>query len=342
MQRISLKRLADLCHRVGTSYQAGIDVLTIWKREAGAGSPHHRREMERVAGRIGEGGTVAEGMRATEGYFPELTCSITEAGEVSGRLERAFQLLADHYDTVLRFRREMTGRLAWPVFELVMAVVIIALMILGIGWASTANASGESFDFIGWGWTTAQYFWGWILFCTTFFGGAALVIYGTLAGWFGTLPMRLARRLPVLGKTIEVMSLSRFAWVLAAVYEAGMNTMHGVALALRSTQNFYYADQEKPVVDDLQNGVDLALALRKTGVFPDDLILYVENGELTGQVPESMNRLADQYQAEAEKNLALISKIVFFVVFSTIAIMIAFVVISLYSRYIHNVMEFAN
>ncbi len=341
MARIPLKTLADLCHRISTSYKAGIDVLQIFRRESQTGSLRHRLAMTKVLDCVSQGQTIAEGLRAADNYFPELTSAVAESGETSGRLERSFFLLAQHYDTIVKFRRDMIGRLAWPIFELLSAVVIIAVMILGMGWASSVSGSGEPFDLIGWDWSTMQYFWGWVSFCLVTLGSITLVIYGSMVGWFGDLPMRIARRIPLIGKTIQVFSLARFAWVLSAVYEAGMNTMHGVGLAFRSTQNFYYTQFEEPVKDQLQAGVSLTEALRETGAFPEDLLMYVENGELTGEMPETMNRLADQYNAEAEKNLNLISRIMFFVVFSIIAVMIGGLVISLYSRYIGILQSYA-
>lgn len=297
--------------------------------------------MRKVSERVSSGHTVAEGMRAADGYFPELACAIVEAGETGGRLERSFQLLAHHYDTIVRFWRDMTGRLAWPVFQLLGAVVVIALMILGMGWAATVNANAEPFDWLGLGWTTMQYFWAWVTLSILFFGSITLVIYGSLSGWFGDYPMRIARRIPLLGKTIQIFSLARFAWVLAAVYEAGMNTMHGVGLAFRSTQNYFYLQHEAETRERLQSGMEVADALRLTGAFPPDFLMYVENGELTGELPESMNRLAEQYTAEAEKNLSLISKIMFFVIFSMIALFIAFFIISLMARYVGILNSFA-
>jgi type II secretory pathway component PulF len=341
MARIPLKTLADLCQRISVNYKAGIDVVRIFKRESEFGSRRHRLAMGKVLDRISHGQTIAEGLRAADDYFPELTSSVAESGETSGRLDRSFQLLAQHYDTILRFRRDMIGRLAWPVFELFAAVVIIALMILGMGWAASIGGSGEPFDLIGWGWTTMQYFWTWISFCLVSLGSVALVIYGSMAGWFGEVPMRIARRIPLIGKTIQVFSLARFAWVLSAVYEAGMNTMRGVALAFRSTQNFYYAQHEEQVLLRLQAGTSLTEALRETGVFPDDLLMYVENGELTGELPESMNRLAEQYNDQAEANLNIISRVMFFVIFSIIAVIIGGLVISLYSRYIGVIQSFS-
>ena len=340
MPGIPLKKMADLCHRVGTSYKAGVDIRTIWQRESQSGSPRHRLALGKMAEQISAGRTVAEGMRSTNGYFPELACSITEAGEKGGRLERSFFLLQDHYDAIVRFRRDMLGRLAWPIMELVGAVVIIALMILGMGWATSMNENAEPVDWLGFGWSTMQYFWGWITLVLFFFGTIGFLACGTLAGWFGNVPMQIARKIPVVGKTIQIFSLARFAWVLAAVYEAGMNTMHGVGLAFRATQNFFYVQHEQPVRDKLQEGMQLTDALRQTEAFPDDFLMYMENGEMTGEIPESMTRLAEQYTAEAEKNLTLISRIMFFVIFTLIAILIAIMVISLYARYIGQIQSY--
>ncbi|MGI9519584.1 MAG: type II secretion system F family protein [Pirellulaceae bacterium] len=340
MATIPLKQLADLCHRVGTSYKAGVDVKTIWERETRNGSPAMRHAMRTVADRVAAGHTVAEGMQATNGYFPEMAVAVVEAGEKGGRLERSFELLSKHYETLVRFRREMASRLAWPILELVGAVVIIGLMILAMGWA-TSSAGGEPLDFLGFGWSTMQYFWAWVIFVVMSFGTLAVLVYGSKEGWFGEAPMQIARKIPLLGKTIQIFALSRFAWVLAAAYEAGMNTMRGVRLAFRATQNFYYQQFEDQVADDLQSGVQLTDALRATGAFPDDFMLHVDNGELTGNIPESMNRVAEEYTDQAEKNLSILAKVLFMVIFTIVALFIGFLIITLYMQYIGTFQQFA-
>ncbi len=336
MANIPLKRQADLFHRVGTSYKAGVDLKKIWQREASHGSPAHRLRMQKLADRIGQGDSLAQGMEATNGYFPELTIAVIKAGEEGGRLERAFALLSHHYDTLVGFRRDMLSRLTWPFLELFFAIVVIGLMILAMGWA-TSISGGEPVDWLGFGWSTGQYFWSYVTLMIVIISTMGLLFYGVKVGWFGLVPMQIARRIPLLGKTIEIFALARFAWVLSAVYEAGMNMINGVRLSFRATQNYYYQQFADGVVAKIQAGDELHTSLRATQAFPDDLLMYVENGELTGELPISMQRLAEQYTAEAEKNLQLISKVLFMILFTIIALIIGSMIIMLYARYLGQI-----
>ena len=334
MSKISTTKLASLCHRVGSAYKAGLNVQAIWAREAKHGSPRHRLEMQKVAECISEGRTVAEGLIATNGYFPDLMIAVTEAGEEGGRLERAFELLAQHYRTIVKFRRDMISRLAWPVMELTAAVFIIGALILIMGWVSE-----QPIDWLGFGWSSTQYFWAWVSLVLLFFGSIAILIIGSKEGWFGDYPMKIAGPIPVVGKTIQIFSLARFAWVLAAAFEAGMNTMRGVGLAFRATQNHFYQQFEEDVKEDLQDGVELTATLRATDAFPEDFLIQLENGELTGNIPESMTRLAEEYTTQAEHNLGIITKVLFFLVFGFVAVVIGFLIVRLYSMYLSGIQE---
>lgn len=327
--------MASLCQRVGTAYKAGLNVKAIWDREAKHGSPRHKIEMQKVAEQIGDGQTVAEGLRATDGYFPELAIAVTEAGEEGGRLERSFELLAEHYKTIVGFRRDMISRLTWPVMELVGAVFVIGALILIMGWVSE-----QPIDWLGFGWSSTQYFWAWVTLVLCFFGGITVLIFGSKEGWFGDYPMKIAGPIPLVGKTIQIFSLARFAWVLAAAMEAGMNTMRGVGLAFRATQNHYYQQFEGTVQEDIQDGVEMTEVLRATDAFPEDFLIQLENGEMTGSIPESMTRLAEEYTAQAEHNLAIITKILFFIVFGSVAIFIGLLIVRLYSMYISNLQSY--
>ena len=339
MAKIPLSKLTSLLNRLYVSYRAGVDVRTIWKREAKTGTPRFRKAVSHVAQAVDNGRSVADGMEAADGYFPELTIAVVAAGEEGGRLDRAFQLLQEHYDSLLKFRSEMQTSLAWPLFQLGSAILIIGALILVMGWV-TSMSGGQPIDWLGLGWTTMEYFHAYVSFVLSCILAIGFFVFGVKEGWFGLLPMRVARRVPLLGKTIQIFALARFSWVIAATYEAGMDTFRALKLAFRATQNYYYQEAEAEILKDLRAGHELYEALRKSERFPSDLVMHVENGELTGELPESMNRLAEQYTDEAERNLSVLSKILFLLLFFAVAAIMIALIVTLYMRYLNTLNSF--
>jgi type II secretory pathway component PulF len=336
MAEISKAQMAKLFRRLATSYGAGIDILGITRRESERGSPAYKMKMKKIAAEVQDGKTLAKAMKSAD-YFPELALAVVEAGELGGRLEEAFDKLAQHYEGLVKFRSTFLMSLAWPAFELVASVVIIGLLILALGWIAATNNSEPALT-LGMRSTSGDF----MLYCFlvfTFFGSIALVVVGTIKGWFGLLPMKIARRIPLIGKTIEAMSLSRFAWTMSVAENAGMGAVNTIRLAIRSTQNFYYANHEKPMMDDVQSGLGFYPTMRKTKAFPDDFLIYVENGEIAGELAESMDRASKDLQQRTETNMKLIGTIGFVVMMICVGVIIVAAIMSLFLKLYYEPMQ---
>jgi type II secretory pathway component PulF len=104
-------------------------------------------------------------------------------------------------------------------------------MILLLGFVYETNRL-EPIDWFGMGLGPRGDF---ILYCvivSILLAGAFVLIQGTLKGWFGEVPMRIARRIPLIGHTIEALSLSRLAWTLSMAENSGMSAGASAGIAL--------------------------------------------------------------------------------------------------------------
>lgn len=333
MARISYNQMAKMFHRWATGYKAGIDIRTLCKKESQFGSPAYRIKAGQVFDVVDSGDTLANAMTNTDGYFPDLAISVVHAGEKGGRLDEAFKRLSHHYKSLVDFRNRFLSSIAWPCFELAASVGVVALLIVVLGWIGDSSPDG-AIDIFGLGLGTSGNL-------TLFLGGVALflgalfiLVFGTLKGWFGRLPMKIARRIPLVGKTIECLALSRFSWTMSVAESAGMNPVEIGRLSLRATENFYYTELEDEVCDSFQLGEGYYKTLEATDAFPEEFLMYIENGETAGELSESMHRISDMLRQKAEDNLATISKIGFFLVFLFVAVLIGGTVIMLYKQYL--------
>ncbi|HMP78750.1 MAG TPA: type II secretion system F family protein [Pirellulaceae bacterium] len=323
--------MASLFHRLAAGYSAGLDLRSTVEHETHRGSPGFRQAMRRLLSYIGEGRTLTESMQQLGDTFPPLVLSIVRAGEAGGRLEESFTKLAHHYEELVRFRTRFLQAIAWPVFELAAAIFVIGLLISLMGWLLESQGM-KSIDWFGFGWNAAGNFRFYCFVVTCCVGGLAILIIGTLRGWFGLLPMKLARRIPVVGKTIESLALSRFAWSLSIADNAGMNPVEASRLALDATQNYYYLAQRESVERNLIRGQTYFQAFRDTQAFPDDFLTYIHTGEVAGQLAETLERASHNLQETAERNLKTISTVGFVLVFLLVAALMGFAIITMYSK----------
>ena len=329
MPEISKAQMAQLFNRLGTTYGAGIDILSLLRKEAERGSPAYRIKMKSVADKVQNGESLAKALKNID-YFPELPLAVIEAGERGGRMEEAFHKLSHHYESLVKFRNAFLVSLSWPAFELVASVGIIGLLILALGWVANLTNS-EPMISLG----TGSSFGDFLLYCflvSLFFGAIGIMILGTMKGWFGLYPMKLARRIPLVGKTIEAMALSRFAWTMSVAENAGMGAKHIVRLATRSTQNFFYTNHEKALMESVQSGKAFYPSMKATGAFPDDFLIYVDNGETAGELAETMNRASIDLQQRAERNMKILGTIGFAMMMMFVGIILVVTILTLFIK----------
>lgn len=340
MAKISMSQMAKLFHRLATTYTAGIDLRAAYALEAKTGNSKYRANAKEINRQLGEGKSLAESMDHLNGYFPNLAISVVKAGERGGRLEESFARLSQHYTALVSFRNKFLASIAWPLFELTFAILIVGLFIYLCD--SLYSAMGmEVIDWFGMGSTlknVAAYF----VLVLLFFSFAAFVSVGSVRGWFGSVPLRIAMRIPLIGKTIQCLALSRFAWTLSVAENAGMNAIETAQLALRSTENHYYTSLESVVCHNLQQGHQFYKTFQATGSFPEELITFIKNGEISGELSESMNRASTELQAKAEINLKAISVIGFVLTMLLVGALVLAILIFAMQAYLNILNNAAN
>lgn len=343
MAKISYDKMAKLFKRLQTSYSAGIDLLSAYQKERAIGSPQDRLQANRIVKSLQKGDALATAMRSVEGYFPELAIAVVQAGEAGGRLEESFARLAKHYKDLVDFRNKFLMSIAWPAFELVACVGIFGLLILVMHYVMV-NIGGmkESIDWFGMGSTTGNFVL-YVSVMSVIFGTLGFLIVGSMKGWFGTLPMRLARRIPIVGKTIESLALSRLSWTMSVAENAAMDALDNARLSLSATENYYYKSLQPMICDDLRSGHSFYQAYSGTDAFPQDFLDYVDLGETAGELAETMDRASRDYQQKAETNMKMLGTIGFVLMFGFVAIIIGASVILLAKKlYIDPINNLAN
>jgi type IV pilus assembly protein PilC len=343
MAKISYNKMAKLFKRLETSYRAGIDLLSAYQKERTIGSPQDRLQASRIVKSLKNGEALASAMRSVEGYFPELAIAVVQAGETGGRLEDSFKRLSKHYKDLVEFRNKFLMSIAWPAFELVACVVVFGLLILVMHYVMV-NISGlsESIDWFGMGSTTGNFLL-YVGVMAGIFSTLGILIVGSIKGWFGTLPMRIARRVPLLGKTIESLALSRLAWTMSVAENAAMDAIENAKLALSATENYYYLSLQSIICDGLRSGKSFYQAFGATDAFPQEFLDYVDVGETAGELSETMDRASRDYQQRAEDNMKVLGTIGFVLMFGFVAIVIGSAVILLAKKlYIDPINNLAN
>lgn len=336
MARISASNLAQLFRRVGVSLRAGVDILRVWETESQRGPLRQRSEVDRVLQSLKRGNGLAESLRACDGYFPVMAIEMVNVGEQAGRLDAVLIRLADHYEHIVRMRKDFLQGISWPLTQLVLAILAITLLIFIMGILGTM-------DLIGWGLVGASGAIKFLLLVALFAALIGVVVYSLARGWWGPTPVLLAMKIPIVGPFLQYSAMARFCWSLAVAIEAGMDVRDTLRMALRSTHNPAYTAQHRACDRVIERGGELHEALLATHVFPVELTDTVMSADLSGTHTEALLHMAEIYEDRAKDAAKRLTGVAAGAVWLTVAALIIYMIFRLAMVYfgaINDALEF--
>jgi len=312
---------------MGTMLHSGIDIKDAFDLAARKmGDARCRQTLADIGAAIRRGSEMSEAMRDFGDYFPQLLVNMVGMAEQTGQLPEVLLHLADHYENNLELRRTFRRTIAWPVFQFVAAILVIALLILVLGIIAQTRGT-EALDVFGLGLAGPS---GAVIWLTCTFGtfGLGYIVYKvidrSLAGKRFLDPLLM--RIPVVGGCMQSFAIARFSWAYYLTQQTGMPIRRSLDASLRATSNGAYVAVIPQICQMIESGEDLSTALAESDLFPIEYLHAVKVGETSGTVPESLHRLSPQFEAQARRSLQTLTSVLAWLIWALVAAFIIFFV----------------
>ncbi len=330
--RIGHKALARVCHNVGGGLHAGVEIRRVFETETMRGSPRQRTEMARIRDRINGGDTLTAAMSGSNGFFPPLLIEMVEVGERTGRLERVFFKLAEHYDQRVKMKRDFIIGISWPMIELFIAVLVVGLMILILGMIAQGEGPPAITVFGLYG-TKGLAIYSAVI--AAIVGGFVGLIFAIKYEWINADPaIRMLMQIPGLGPGIKTLAISRMTWALAMATDTDIDPCKAIELSVRTTQNSYYTGQIDFMKSVITGGGEMTDAFQQTHRYPDDFLDALQTGEIAGRISETMEIMAKEYEQRAKQFYRMLTVIAGVLVFLAVGAVIIAVIFAIFSQYL--------
>ena len=121
---------------------------------------------------------------------------------------------------------------------------------------------------------------------------------------------RIKLRLPVFGKLIHKIAMSRFARTFAALLRSGVPILETLRIVGQSSGNILVEQAVGKTAASIERGDNLASALGQHAVFPPMLVRMVSAGEQTGKVDVMLEKISDFYDEEIEATLSGLTSLI--------------------------------
>lgn len=286
-----------------------------------------------IRGRVVEGTYLAEAMAAYPHYFPHMVTSMVRSGERSGTLVLIMSRLADYYDNLSRLRNRVTSALVYPsfmvVFGLAMVIFIVTYIIPRItglleNFGAELPLSTRVLIALSDGLT--HYWWAILILA----GGSALWGFRFLRTPRGAeLRDRLELRLPAWRTVRQKLILQRFSQTLATLLESGVELKAALGIAADVMENRVYQRAMRGVIEDVQSkGLPFAVAVHRTGLFPEDVTQMIAIGEETASLAPMLSNVANRLSQEVTSTMEAATAMLEPLMILAMGLVIGFIVVS--------------
>jgi len=327
--RVSYRSLANASRSLAQMLMAGVDIrkafITVAEK---APDRRLKRGLDDIALQIKAGQDVTTALRSNGELFPSLFIELIHVAEQTGSLPEVLKALADHYENLVRLRKEFLGQITWPIVQFVAAILVIALLIFILGMLPVPQ------DILGWGLLgpTGALKWlgGWAVAIATM-----VVVYKVLSRVpaIRTVVHRILMSLPVIGRCMQSFAIARFSWAFYLTQEAGLPVDESLDASLKATANGAFASAADQMIADVRSGETLTETLDHSGLFPAEFMQIVNVAETSGTVPEQLHRMSPTFEEDARRSLRFMTGVLAGAIWFGVAAMIVFLIFTIFSWY---------
>ncbi|MHC4172078.1 MAG: type II secretion system F family protein [Planctomycetota bacterium] len=277
--------LALAYHNLSIMLDAGVPLLRSLNTVSSALDPHTRVAFLRLVQSASKGNTLAETMTQSPSIFNPVDVTIIQAAETSGNLPESFKLLSQWHEFSGRIRKKMLSGMFLPILLLHATAFIAPFPGFVLG-----------------GWQIGPYLTSVVTILLLFYIPAVIIFIilriTPKTGLFRRLLDRLTLKIPLLGRAVYKLALSRYCWVFHMLTKAGVPITDCAERAASATTNAVVTDLVKPAAASAKAGRPVSDGFGSK--LPMDFLEIWRVGEETGKLDDVTKRLADDNAEAAE------------------------------------------
>ena len=282
-----------------------------------------------------DGRSFSQALSEFPRIFPPLYVNMVSAGEASGALPQILLRLVKHLMQAKDLRDRVQQALIYPAFLALAGAILITVFITFMvpQLTSFMSQSGGALPLptrilLQIHHAITGYWW-----------VGALLAVGVIIGFRAFVRSdegriawdRLRLIIPGYGRIIRHRYYAQFSRTLGTLMENGIPLLRSLDLVTEIAGNRFLELKLREVRRTVIDGATLSAALQQQKLFPDLLTDMMAVGEQTGHFAETMQSIADVYERELDRTVAVISQLIPPVIIVVIAILVGFVVYSILS-----------
>lgn len=302
--------LVEFSNNMGVMFRAGVPLINaLDELRQDTDRAYVKKTLGEIIEDIQSGDSLHEAMAKRPKAFPSLYTNVVEIGENTGSLDAVFFDLAKHYKRIDDLIKNVRKALIYPAF------ILTALLLAG--YVFLTMVFPPLFQLLEDFKVPLPAITKIVMAVSNALrdhGGKILVIVILLGvGFFFGRKNKTSKyyidfgelNIPVIKGVFIQLRLAFFMRYLSMLLSAGMDILRGLQLATDSVNNLVLQKFFNVSRDKVIEGEMLSEALRKVRYVPNMVTRMIAIGEESGNLPDQMEYVADYYNEELERRIAI-------------------------------------
>ena len=258
---------------------------------------------------IVQGKRLGNSMRKFPGIFSDTYISMVSAGDSSGNLDAVFSRLADYLEESASIRQKIISAMTYPLILIGFSLLVIVSLLIFV-LPQVVNQfikAGADLPFItnlllG---ISNNIFLIFILMITIFFG-----VFFLYRNYVKKPENKIKMHkkfilFPFFGNFILNSELERFSSTMELLLASGTNLDVALGECSKVFNNKYLANKISDAKNDVVEGKDFIVALKKDEIFPDIFIQLISSGYRSGNLVKMFGKVSHFMKSEIENKRAI-------------------------------------
>ncbi|HAF57966.1 MAG TPA: pilus assembly protein PilC [Opitutae bacterium] len=324
--------------QMSTLIQAGLPLLRslevmIKQQEK---KPKFKAMLESVAEKVSSGGTLSDGLAMYPKTFDKLYVNMVKAGEAGGVLDLVLTRLAQFQEKSIRTIKKVKSAMVYPSVIMFVAVGIVTLLMMVVvpQFESIFEQMLRGAPLPG----PTQV----VVDISDLFSSNPILVLGGMAGLIvGVLLLKktkqgakafdwLGLNVPVVKEVVSKSNVSRITRTFGTLLSSGVPILQALKITGDTLTNTFFVKAMSNIHNAVRDGESMAVQMDREPVFPTMVTSMVEIGEETGELPDMLTRIADNYDEDVDNAVAGVTSLIEPVMIVFLAVVVGFIVIALF------------
>lgn len=285
---------------------------------------------------VQKGSSLSMALRQTKAIFPELYINMVAAGEVTGKVGEVLHQVADYLEKTRLLKQKIKAAVTYPIIICIVCFALFSFFVYVI----LPNLMGI-FEGLHIKYPLPTK----ILIAIVKFAHSPLVmLISLITAVILFFPLKVfltsligrerldqyKTKIPLFGKVYKKVLLTRFCSTLGVLIRCGIPLLNSLETTGRASGNEFFNTIVSDIIEKVRIGLSLTKTLEDNPFFPPLLFSMVQIGEESGNLEETLLKVANIYQGDVEHLLQQFLSLLEPLLLAFMGLVVGFVVLAVF------------